>query len=783
MARHCLAAEPWERPRDAGAVAAALTAYQESVAERLRQAELARAAEAARAEEAKATAAQERRAREAAQARAAAERRARRLTLGLAASVLLTVLVGGGGWLWVAKDRAEHRRQEQARQAQAAAEVQAALEKAAGLREKARAAALTDMESWAEARAVALRAEALLENDPVDPELVARVRALLGELDDEANDRRLLVRLDALRLAQAADSVWMSGFAEPRALQDYARAFAERGLDPLAGPAEEAAQQVRRRPDSVRELLVEALEEWLDLARYHKAPKADRLARVVDAIDPDPWRQQLRRVVARADPDALDRLARAEEFGRQRPQTVLRLARHLNRKFPQRTVELLWTARQRFPSDFWVNFKLSQVLMLSDDPKWNAEAKRFATAAVALRPDNPQAWLLLGTQLRGRDERLAACRKAVELAPRLAGAHTALGNAWRERGQTAAAAAAFREAIALQPLPWAHESLGLLLAEDGQTHDAAIAEFRRAAAAEGEITVGEAPASLNLITALAEKGRFHEAAASSRKAVAVAHAGRARAAGNCLLLTTDRADEAVALCRKAVAADPEDAVAHLGLAWGLRFRGQLEQSLAAFRLSQELMGKRGSFLNGAPVARWVREAERLREIDRRWPDYVAGKQKPRDRDERRLLTFECVIRKCYLAAVRMHADGLAGDPAWADDPDAEARYDAARFAALVAAGRGTDAAGLDANERGRWRRQAMDWLQAERVRQAQYLESGSSLDRRVVLIRLRWWQQEPDLAAVRDPAAVTDLPAAERAACQKLWSEVAALVGKARQGE
>jgi hypothetical protein len=69
------------------------------------------------------------------------------------------------------------------------------------------------------------------------------------------------------------------------------------------------------------------------------------------------------------------------------------------------------------------------------------------------------------------------------------------------------------------------------------------------------------------------------------------------------------------------------------------------------------------------------------------------------------------------------------------------------------------------------------------VRQAQYLESGSSLDRRVVLIRLLWWQQEPDLAAVRDPAAVADLPAAERAACQKLWAEVASLVGKARQGE
>jgi serine/threonine-protein kinase len=52
LARHCLAAEPWDRPRDAGEVAAAVTAYQNAVAERLRQAEVAHAAEAARAEEA-----------------------------------------------------------------------------------------------------------------------------------------------------------------------------------------------------------------------------------------------------------------------------------------------------------------------------------------------------------------------------------------------------------------------------------------------------------------------------------------------------------------------------------------------------------------------------------------------------------------------------------------------------------------------------------------------------------------------------------------------------------
>src|SRR5207249_11888257 len=42
LAKDCLAAEPLDRPRDAGVVAQRLTSYLESVQERLRAAELAR---------------------------------------------------------------------------------------------------------------------------------------------------------------------------------------------------------------------------------------------------------------------------------------------------------------------------------------------------------------------------------------------------------------------------------------------------------------------------------------------------------------------------------------------------------------------------------------------------------------------------------------------------------------------------------------------------------------------------------------------------------------------
>ncbi len=147
LARDCLAAEASDRPSDAGAVAARITAHLAGVQERLRGAELARAAETARAEEA--------------EAKASAERRARRSTRALAATVLLAGGLAVAGWRWVERDRLDRSRD-------ATARVNAAVQAAMRLRGQAQRASVGDMAPWDAASAAVDKARALLVAD-VEP--------------------------------------------------------------------------------------------------------------------------------------------------------------------------------------------------------------------------------------------------------------------------------------------------------------------------------------------------------------------------------------------------------------------------------------------------------------------------------------------------------------------------------------------------------------------------------------------------------------------------------------
>jgi serine/threonine-protein kinase len=181
----------------------------------------------------------------------------------------------------------------------------------------------------------------------------------------------------------------------------------------------------------------------------------------------------------------------------------------------------------------------------------------------------------------------------------------------------------------------------------------------------------------------------------------------------------------------------------------------------------------------AQVAEQLQECERLLALDEKLLAIVKGDARPADTRERLQLADLCLrYKKRYAAAVRFYADAFTADPKLAADLNWQHRYNAACAAALAAAGKGEDAAKLDQKERDRWRKQALDWLQADLDAYTRLAEKGNTAARQPVAQRLAHWQKDADLSAVRDKKWLDAMPEADRRRWQQLWADVEALLKK-----
>jgi eukaryotic-like serine/threonine-protein kinase len=469
LAKRCLAPEPEHRPGHAGEVAEAVTGYQRSVSQRLRQAEMERAQ---------------------AQVKAAEERKRRKLAVGLAVAVLALVVGGTGGGLWLQRQQAERQAEQVRQQAERRHAVETALEKAAALQTEAR---------WAEARAVLEQAEQRLgEGD--ETELSQRVRRALADLE-------LVGELDDIRLE--ANIIVQGKFDFAGAARKYAAAFQKAGLGEPGDAADEVAARIRA--SSIREVLVAALDDWVVRSsgrlRFKWALAVARLA------DPEVGHERFRAAVVRADRAELEQLAGEAQEERLSPQLLNLLATALavNGGDP---VPLLQRAQERYPADFWLNYELGTFLLKAN----KEEGVGYLRAALALRPGNGAVYNNLADCMayKGQvDEAIAYYQKAIDSDPRHAGAHNNLGRALAGKGQVDAAIACFQKAIDNDPkYVYAHYNLGLALFGKGQV-DAAIACYQKAIDIDPKL----AQAHNNLGNALAGKGQVDKAIACFQKAI------------------------------------------------------------------------------------------------------------------------------------------------------------------------------------------------------------------------------------------------------------------------
>ncbi len=100
-------------------------------------------------------------------------------------------------------------------------------------------------------------------------------------------------------------------------------------------------------------------------------------------------------------------------------------------------------------------------------------------------------------------------------------------------------------------------------------------------------------------------------------------------------------------------------------------------------------------------------------------------------------------------------------------------------AALATAGQSQDQPPLDDAAKVRLRAQALDWLKAEQLASTTFRESGLPQDRPAIARTLKRWQQDSDLAGIRDAAALAKLTVDEQKAFTQLWANVESVLKKA----
>jgi serine/threonine-protein kinase len=758
LARRCLAAEAAGRPRDAGEVARAVTAHLASVQERLRRAELERAA---------------------AQARARAERQARRRTVVAAVAALALLALGGGGWWWW------HQRAAAATRA-----VEVLLDQVDPLMREGQ---------WPAALAVARQADALLATGGVPTELRQRVRERLA-------DAEMVVRLEERYLHvkrkhghyDASDSA-----------NYYAQVFRDYGIDVVALEPAEAAERIRQR--AIRDYLVATLEAWARLGHVDP-PLRERLVTIADKAADEDWRATLRAAREATDGQALQKLADSVEVGRRSPEALLQLSSALEREGNNAAaLSLLRRAQQQYPGHFSVDYQLLTLLRREKPVPWD-DLFRLATTTLALRNANPAMHLEVGAILeqKGRlDEAMAAYREGIRLEPEFDPAHHDLGRVLEKKGQLDRAIDAYREAIRLRP--WVadyHNALGVVFTKSGRV-DEAVAALKEAI----RLAPDWSDAHLNLGLALARQGRSDEAATAFQEAIRacsgddaalvrvgtlfyqqgrpddamIAYREAIRLQPNNhwahgllanVLEKMDRLDEAIVAYRQAIRLAPDLPAAHFDLATALRKKGEFAESLAEFRRGHELILKTQPETH--QYAESLHNAERLAELDARLPAIVRGSARPADAAERIELGNLCLLKKRPAAAARFFEEALRERPALAEDLKTSNRYNTACAAALAGCGQGQDGPPLDGSTRSRWREQALAWLRADLTAWTKQLAGGKPEARAEVRQQLEHWQRDPDLAGLRDEAALAMLPEAERTACRQLWAEVQKLLDQAR---
>jgi eukaryotic-like serine/threonine-protein kinase len=584
-------------------------------------------------------------------------------------------------------------------------------------------------------------------------------------------DLQTLFRLDDIRMSHLEASEDGLDLAGAAAL--YAAAFRDYGIDVEHGLPAEVGAQIKKREASGA--LVEALDDWALNATGNAA--RERLLAVAAAAEgqPDSVNNKVRAALARRDKSALLDLAKEFRSTRLRPATLVSLAAGLREQGAlQQAVELLTTAQQDEPGDFWLNLELATTMMLSR-PSELRDAQPFITAALALSNGNPGVYTYVG-QAQVKAGRLADAEKsysqAVSRKNDFAVAVADLGLVLNEQGKLKEAEAVLRRAVALDPgNARAYYNLGLNLQRQGNNRGA-LEAYQQSLTLKPDF----AEAFNNYGNTLTALGSFDEALAAFDKALAFRpRYARAHYNRGCLFDQLRRFDEAKDSYRKALECQPEFAIPHYQIAHDLVYEeGRFQDALAELDQGMKLISP-----NDPTKPKWNRlqaECRRLIKLDPRLDLYLKGEIKPAGAGEACELALLCAwpSRRLFGEAARLYEQAFAAEPKREIDLRFGYRYYAAGCAARASSGKGRDS--HTADERAHWRERALNWLQADLSIRREQIRHGTPGQAKDARTKLLFWLSDPHLVDVRERQSLEEMTEPQRHAWRELWQSVRELV-------
>jgi tetratricopeptide (TPR) repeat protein len=377
-----------------------------------------------------------------------------------------------------------------------------------------------------------------------------------------------------------------------------------------------------------------------------------RLLAILDAVTEDPFAREWWAAVSRKDPAAIKRLLARPELARLSSRDLASLADGLGvmpGTYEAELAELLHLAYDRFPGEYWVNFRMASNSVMGrhvppGDPK-SVNALRYLNAAVAARPRSgiARSALAIGLLEMNKDDPtgMRMLRAAVDIDP---------------------------------TSPWPAIFLAMY-AQENRNWPEASAACKKAVRADADtaflmigsmILMRSTPAGTGPPDP--EVGRL----ANDLIAIAPDHPGGYDMRGNYRLAAGDYRGALEDFRKSAALAKPD----------------YLMKPLAEAQIARL-----------EPMVRW----------EEKLPAVLRGEVRPANATEFHDLASYCALfEKRYVLATRFADEALKANPKWFANMMWVNEF--AGWAVQAAAGNGSDAANLMPEDRTRLRRQALAWL-------------------------------------------------------------------------